>query len=284
MLTAQSLQEGDASDWWVGGDGKLIHWRNGSTTYAPAGLKSTAKLTSFGALAKDSDGSLWAGIEFKGKGLGLQHLLGSRSIPFIAPGMDSSQLEVNGLLFDREHSLWIGTEGHGIYRISGTSVEHFGAADGLSSDQVNDLFEDREGNIWAITSKGIDKFRDMKVISYSKVEGLASDDFNSVLAAKDGSIWVGAIALSSIHDSTISTIDGPNGLPGNQVTSLLEDCNGKLWVGVDDKLFVRDGSRFDEITTAGEGRSIRISAQEHVTQRVAGHDSIRSRWPTTYST
>jgi hypothetical protein len=43
----------------------------------------------------------------------------------------------------------VGTQKQGIYRIYDSKIEHFGSAHGLSSDLVNELFEDREGNLWA---------------------------------------------------------------------------------------------------------------------------------------
>jgi signal transduction histidine kinase len=101
-----------------------------------------------------------------------------------------------------------------------------------------------------MTSKGIDKFRETRIVTYSKTEGLESDEVNSVLAARDGTVWVGDVELGAIRGAAISSINQHTGLPGLQVTSLLEDHAGKLWVGVDDKLFVRDDGRFDEIRRA----------------------------------
>ena len=46
--------------------------------------------------------------------------------------------------------------------------------DGLSSDQVEALFEDREGTIWVATADGLDRFRELPVRSLSDREGLSS--------------------------------------------------------------------------------------------------------------
>ena len=64
-------------------------------------------------------------------------------------------------------------------------------ANGLSSDQVLALFEDREGTIWVGTSEGIDRFREWPVTSLSVKQGLSNSTATSVLATRDGSIWIG---------------------------------------------------------------------------------------------
>ena len=62
--------------------------------------------------------------------------------------------------------------------------------EGLSSDFVRALFEDREGILWAATSNGVDKFHDPRVTTFSAVEGLAKDWAVGILASRDGTIWV----------------------------------------------------------------------------------------------
>ena len=52
--------------------------------------------------------------------------------------------------------------------------------------------EDREGNIWVGTTRGIDRFRNPKLRHVSSLEGLSSDFITTVHpAAQSGSMWVG---------------------------------------------------------------------------------------------
>ena len=55
----------------------------------------------------------------------------------------------------------------------------------------NRFYEDREGNLWVATTKGIDCFRDVRVATFSTREGLATPEVDSVLAARDGTVWIG---------------------------------------------------------------------------------------------
>jgi signal transduction histidine kinase len=169
-------------------------------------------------------------------------------MPFATAGFDSSSLSVNALFLDSDHTLWVGTINEGVYRIHGSMVDHFGAADGLSGDWVNDFFEDHEGNVWVATTKGMDKFRETRVVSFSRSEGLSADLTNSLLAARDGTIWIGNLgALDSIRGEKVTSIDSRGGLPGHEVTSLAEGRSGRLWVGVDDKLFTYSPGIFKQV-------------------------------------
>jgi hypothetical protein len=193
-------------------------------------------------LAVADDGSVWLGIETPGRGGGLQHLVGGVMQPFAVPKLNGETLRVCALLIDRQGSLWVGTLNQGLYRIHGTDVDYFGSVNGLSSDSVNHLFEDREGSLWVATSKGLDILRDLPVSTFSTSEGVSEDEVESVLAARDGTVWIGSNHLQALGPNGLSPELG-KGLPGNYVTSLLEDHTGRLWVGMDRALWIHEGGK-----------------------------------------
>jgi streptogramin lyase len=151
------------------------------------------------ALEAADDGSVWVGIETPGHGGGLQHVVGGVMQPFAVPKLKGETLRVCALLMDRQGSLWVGTFNQGLYRIHGTDVDHFGSANGLSSDAVNHLFEDQEGNLWVATSKGLDMLRHLPVSTFSTSEGVSEDEVESVLAARDGTVWIGSNHLQALE-------------------------------------------------------------------------------------
>ncbi|MDP9199692.1 MAG: hypothetical protein M3O07_10850, partial [Pseudomonadota bacterium] len=239
---------------WLGGQTTLVHWRDGvSETYPIEALRPNVGQHGVVSLALDRDGTLWVGMLAEGPGLGLGQLKDGVVKPFMTPTFDGSKVEVFAMTFDRDGNLWVASRGKGLYRIHGDVVDHYGRTDGLSSDSVNLLFEDREGILWAGTSNGVDSFRDPPVTSFSSLEGLGKDAAAGVLATRDGSIWVAnAGSLDRIADGRVSSIRTGAGLPGHQVTSLLEDRAGNLWVGVDDSLYVLKDGRFDRIAGADQ--------------------------------
>ena len=231
---------------WIGGDTSLQHWKMGAASeiYSPQQLQSNIGQIGIRSLVEDSDGSLLVGIVAAGPGLGLERLRNGVLTPVVLPNFDGSKLVIDQLMEDSDKNLWIATYGNGIYRIHDQTVDHFGRADGLSSDTVNDLYESDDGVVWATTSNGIDNFRDLPVTTFSTSEGLGRDGASSVMATKDGTVWVANLGtLDFIRNGAVSSVH----VPGQQVTSLLEDGNGNIWVGVDDALFVYRGGRFRRI-------------------------------------
>ena len=245
---AVTLVEDGLANLWIGGR-TVVRWKPGSsTTYNPKALKSHEGTDGVTGLAANADGFLWVGMAVAGRSLGLEQLEQGAWKSFVAPGFDSSALEVYTLFVDRKRALWIGTYKQGIYRIHGQKVDHFYSTDGLSSDAVRQFYEDREGNLWVATAKGLDCFRDVRVASFSTREGLSADEVDSVLASDDGTVWIGTSdGFDALHQGSISSIRAGQGLPGNQVTSLLEDHAGRLWVGVEKTMSIYNNGKFSRI-------------------------------------
>jgi signal transduction histidine kinase/ligand-binding sensor domain-containing protein len=262
---ARRLAEDADGHFWLSSDDGLVRWSPGdpgATIHYPLpGLKAHTGIFGVGDIAVAPDGTVWAGIEDPGAGLGLQHLVHGKWTSAIVPGVDSSKWDVNRLLVDREGALWIGTGGQGLFRLYGQRLDHFGSTDGLSGDAVTGLYEDREGNIWVLTYRGIDKFRDTRVVVFSKRDGLCSEEADSLLVAHEGALWVGGehTGLSALQGDRIACLPAAKWLPGNQVTSLFEDQAHQLWVGVDQKMGIYEHGRFTPIKKA-DGTSLGMIA------------------------
>jgi signal transduction histidine kinase/streptogramin lyase len=180
--------------------------------------------------------------------MGLQRFQNGELRPYKTPNWDSSSVGVEALLLDRQHALWVGTIANGLFRIRDGKVDHYGSEDGLTSDHVINLFQDREGNVWVATDKGVDCFHDLAVTSFTAREGLRATEVDTVLAASDGTIWSGgAQSLDALRDSKVVSLQTGKGLPGQQVTSLLEDHEGRLWVGIDHTMSILKDGQFTPI-------------------------------------
>ena len=189
------------------------------------------------------------GMVQSGPTMGLQQFSAGHWSSFTSDGLDGHSLQVNNMLTDRSGSLWIGTVSQGLCVIRDRRSDYYRSSDGLTGNVINAIYEDRENNIWVVTSGGLDRFRVPKVLTFSSREGMSSDYAGSVLAATDGTVWVGNHdALDEIHEGSVSSIREDQGLPGRRVTVLLEDHLGRLWVGADNTLSVREGGTFRRLS------------------------------------
>src|SRR5262249_5829165 len=224
----------------------LFKWTPGaSEVYFHRDLAERGYLMGVDALSVMNESDVWIGLQQPNGNLQLEKLDHGKWTPRPLPKVQGPPPSTNVLFRDSEDTLWIGTASDGIYRIFGEKIDHFSAADGLSSDSVERFFQDREGVLWVASTKGIDSFRDLPVVTYSIKEGLVSDSVSTILASHDGGVWIGgAEALSFLNRDKLSAIRTNHGLPGRDITTMAEDRLGRLWIGVDSSLSVLDHGRF----------------------------------------
>ncbi len=145
------------------------------------------------------------------------------------------------MLRDRDGGLWVCPAGRGIVHIYQGRTDVFSESDGLSGDDIYDLFEDREGNIWVATINGLDRFHQLPVVTYTKKQGLSDIPWGGVLAARDGSVWFatlnglnrlshGQVVVYRQHRTARGQEVVGSGLPDEGVGSLFQDSRGRIWV------------------------------------------------------
>lgn len=153
------------------------------------------------------------------------------------PGTESAQ--VSTMITDRATNLWVGMK-DGLARWNGKTWKLFTTREGLTSNSVRALAEDKQGNLWIGTDGGgLNCFHDEKFTSHRAVEGgLPSDFVTALLADAEGALWVGTSGggLARWHDGKWSHFTKRDGLAGNNITYLIEDGAGFLWIGSNEGL------------------------------------------------
>jgi signal transduction histidine kinase len=242
-----AIAQDDSGDFWIGSADGACRWHPAAGNFFGQRI-GTPENFGVAAFLAEPDGSMLVGFYQSGQHLGLQQMTALGTQPFSAGGFNGEDVHVACLLRDRDGALWIGTSNEGIYHVNRGKVDRFTTADGLSSNTVNALLEDREGNVWVATSGGIDRLHQRPVSAITTREGLAVDRASSVLALADGSVLIGTLdGLDILRDGTIDHVRADRGLPGHAITSMLDDQTGKVWVGVDDSLALYDGKTFHTI-------------------------------------
>ena len=119
----------------------------------------------------------------------------------------------------------------------------FTTTDGLASNYVNAISEDREGNLWFGTPGGVSRY-DERWKTFTTTDGLASNSVWAMLEDSEGNLWFGTFKGVSRYDGEMwTTFTTADGLADNYVIAILEDREGNSWFGTR-----RGVSRYD-----GEG-------------------------------
>jgi diguanylate cyclase (GGDEF)-like protein len=147
-------------------------------------------------LQRDANGRLWVGTND-----GLDRLEGSSFVRYYYDPAKSSGISndsIQTMYLDSRGILWIGTAGGGLMRYESAtdSFVTYTKADGLPSDSVVRILEDRDANLWIATQRGLalyDRvagvFRGLTV--YNDLRN--REFFPGAAAAPDGSLYFGAL-------------------------------------------------------------------------------------------
>jgi signal transduction histidine kinase/ligand-binding sensor domain-containing protein len=146
------------------------------------------------ALADDRAGGLWMGFA---RG-GLLRRARGRFTRLEVPGHPA--VRVAALHVDRAGRLWVAASQGGLGRIeqpdaARPEVVRYGRREGLASEVVHCLSEDRWGRIYAGTNAGVDRLdpATSRVRHYGTADGLAAGEVTSAFADDRGRIWFGTM-------------------------------------------------------------------------------------------
>ena len=222
-----SLGEDSSGALWAGAESGLWRWKPGPPKrYAMSGPR-------VGDMTKADDGGLLLGVS----GAGLKQIVGDKveAYPIRSSTNPNALLpdhdvDSNKLLRDRDGGLWVGTHERGLIHVYQGRTDVFSKSDGLSGDTSCSIFEDREGNVWFASTRGLDRFQELPVTNISKKQGLSSDNVHSVIAASDGSVWIGTQhGLTRWKDGRFTVFRKSSGLPDDETQSLYQDYRGRVW-------------------------------------------------------
>ena len=227
-----SIYEDRKGALWAAGSSGLWRWKPGapvrSFLFDPKWLFALTEIT------ETVDGQL---VVSGGPGL-----VNAKGEPYPIPGTNS--FRPRRLLRDRGGALWLGSGDAGLLHLHAGKTDVFSRSNGLSGDAILSMFEDREGNIWASTAAGLDRFREFAIPTVSREQGLSRLVW-SVLAGRDGSIWMGGTeGLNRWLDGNVTVFRKTNGPAADITQSLFQDDAGRILVSTSQGLVSFENGRF----------------------------------------
>jgi signal transduction histidine kinase/ligand-binding sensor domain-containing protein len=167
---------------------------------------------------EDRKGNLWVGT-----GVGELWRIGTNHTFKRFKFRNSTTVELGrGMFEDAEGNLWIGNGGDGVVRLRPRTLQNFDSRDGLASDVVRSVTEDKDRNVWLATVNSVDWFRSSAGASIPRNErpraqarGLPVVLPWSIYGSHDGAVWIGTFGEGLLR------------VRGNETTWFKESENGR---------------------------------------------------------
>lgn len=192
-------------------------------------LKLSSRPYFINDLAFSTDGSVWvASSHAKSTDSGLFGYFPNVNFAKFGANLGT----INSLKFAAEN-LWIGTKESGVYLFrGGNEVSHFtfeNTSGGLRSNQIFDVFVDREGVIWFGTDKGVCRFDGASPFNHLFSENSGENFVRTLYQAKDGKVYAGT-------NKGLYVFDGTNwltseGFANKSIYSIGETAENQLVIG-----------------------------------------------------
>lgn len=144
---------------------------------------------------------------------------------------------VLSLAADAQGRMWVGTEGHGLWRgVPGGAWTHWTVQDGLGDADGRALAVDHQGRVWTgHESEGVSVFDGRRWQNYNAITGpLGGHVFALAVCPTDGSVWMAtSLGLARYRPAgdTWAYYTRLDGLPSDQANALAFGADGTLYVG-----------------------------------------------------
>jgi len=226
-LTLYQAKDGQI---WVGSiKGELLRFKDGQFERFTS-LKNPGEATEITAIGEDSRGNLWLGTVLRGifqlkDGKLINH---TRENP-TAPDRRHRIIVING---DSKNNLWFATYLGGLVRLKNGIFKTYSTVEGLPSDWVTNIHEDRNKNLWVGTYKGLSKITD-SIWKPEKIKTfMPGTQISAIYEDEAGVLWVGAYStgLVRLKNKQISIIKKADGLGSEYIFQIVGDDRGNLWM------------------------------------------------------
>jgi PAS domain S-box-containing protein len=156
---------------------------------------------------------------------------------------------VKTIFEDKHGNIWFGTVRKGLVRYGAAIYKSFTIDDGMLSDNVNAICDDKDTNIWIGTSEGLSRYHNKKFVNYTTSQGLVGNTVFDLLYDSNNILWIATSGgLSSFDGKSFTNYTVKEGLASNVIYSLEQSRDGKLWMGTYQGISVLDHGHITNIT------------------------------------
>ena len=225
-------QDTDGTLWIATRDSGFRRWRQGEWL-PPITVDQGLSHNGSWGLDFGIDGSLWSATF--SPSLDRLHTDGRATVLTSADGLGSGRFLA--VLADRHGDVWVSTSG-GLGRLHDGRITTYTTDDGLVHNQTLCLTEpppgSSNGRVWIGTNGGFSVWSEQDGFrSFTMKDGLRNDRIWSILPDAEDGAWIGTFGggLHRLRGGRIDLVlNVSHGLPSNDVTALVDDDRGYLWL------------------------------------------------------
>jgi diguanylate cyclase (GGDEF)-like protein len=185
------------------------------------------------SILEDKNNDLWLGTHkhgiFRLSDRGLEKLDDTKGLP---------NNRISALYQDKEESIWVGTSS-GLFRLREAPFITLTSEQGLAGNYVRSVLAHSDGSLWIGSSKGLNKLVGRKVHSISPTQLTSNNSISvksilSLAQGKNGQVLVGTYTsgvYKVVGNTMVPFLNKNQGLPSNEVRSILFDSKENLWIG-----------------------------------------------------
>jgi signal transduction histidine kinase/streptogramin lyase len=200
------------------------------------------------ALHEASDGTLWVGTA-----MGISRLKLNASDPSVFENITRAQglsdQQIDAIAEDPAGNIWAGTEGAGVMRIARLGFTTYREADGLDTDRAMSVFEDRAGELLAVTVSGGGSRRSVDIFDGAQFRSVAPKVFGEhaswgwnqiLLQSRTGEWWAATRqGLCRFGPMRAAQLDARSPRVcysrDSEVFRVFEDSKGGIWASAQSK-------------------------------------------------
>ncbi|MDQ1352473.1 MAG: Histidine kinase protein, partial [Acidobacteriota bacterium] len=160
----------------------------------------------------------------------------------------------NHFCIDRESTIWLGTYGGGVFRISDEKITALTAKEGLVNNEVEWVYEDKKGILYFGTRGGLSLLDNGKFINYTTQNGLLDSFIYQIVEDEAEHIWLaGRTGFSRINKKELFDFaerkidkihpvlfDESDGVKDSFCNQSVKTSDGRLWFASEKGVLVID--------------------------------------------
>lgn len=221
------LYEDEERRLWAGGYPGLLRLESsGAASIVPSAEIGGAAIR---ALKRATDGRIWFATS-----TGELYEAAPKTGPLEVSRILAFPSAATALCEDYEGNLWVGTVGHGLYRLKRRQLRWAPFGEGFSEGGAVPIFETSSGELWLVAKDhGLYRYEDR---GFQLVERLPLPEgvvVQTACATGADTIWLGTRSdgLLQYAQGVVHQFSERNGLSDSQISVLCAGAQGGLWIG-----------------------------------------------------